>query len=265
MSAQPPDPNSLDAVVSFLHSKAGLDSNASGTQAIARNAQRWGASTDEGGILTTAALIDKDETNAVAKLCGEEEVGEIVALRAANAYRAAARELQADQFPASVGSGKLAGRWGKRGRRESSSSSLSSGEVARARQATKPDLLKLVQRSVPDHKLETWVNEAAQQNLCWSQKDAAKHGHAGGMQEGRGERGSLTPKGEELMDKVKADLVSTSAWEDGLVKDQYPTLRGLEGTVHDNEGEWTPELALDQLKEWFHAKLSRENEKRTKG
>jgi len=57
----------------------------------------------------------------------------------------------------------------------------------------------------------------------------------------------------------------SAAREKGCVQEKNTTLRGLDGTVHDDQGDWTPELALDQLKEWFHTKLSCENEWRNKG
>jgi len=91
-------------------------------------------STDEGGKYLTTVALDKDEASAVAS-CAEVERRWVKSLRAADAYRAAARELQAEQRPAaSVKSGKQAGMRGKRARGERSSSSCSS-KAARAGQS----------------------------------------------------------------------------------------------------------------------------------
>jgi hypothetical protein len=260
---QAPHPASVDAIISFLHGKAGLDPAEPETKTIARHAKSWGASTDPGGILNTASLIHEKGESALARLSGNGEVGEILAKRAADAFKTVAAELQGEHRPASRGSGQR-----KRARRESTSSSSSSArsKVARAGQSTLTGLYKLVQKSTPDELLREPVNEAVKLNLCWSQRDVTRFGHAGGVQEGRGEGGGgLTPKGRELMLQVTSGLLSSEAWEEGEVQQQYPTLRGLGGTVCDDEGEWTPELAEEQLKEWFHSKLSRANEQRAKG
>jgi len=99
------------------------------------------------------------------------------------------------------------------------------------------------------------VNEAASLNMRWFQWDAFNHDMQGvcymaGVREVGGAHG----RGEV-----------SAAREKGCVQEKNTTLRGLDGTVHDDQGDWTPELALDQLKEWFHTKLSCENEWRNKG
>lgn len=47
------------------------------------------------------------------------------------------------------------------------------------------------------------------------------------------------------------------ALEGGKVKEQHLTLHGLDGAVHDKEGERTSEPALDRMKACFQGKLNR--------